>query len=206
MLVPPNVNSFYSSKLDKTTLYQGDILRADGVGLKTSDEFSPDYWMIITKSCDLVIMDGLPRKQNVSIFALFSFPMLHKLFKSSLIDAIPKKKIVVMAISQISKVFCANQVENLIKNRITKFMFLPPDGKVFNEPMIIDFDLVTQLDGSAYEEVQNVLGSKVLELASPFRERIAQRFAEHYCTIGIDDVFIRQKEYVKSLKGIISTS
>ena len=61
MFVPDNVDDFYT-KLEKDKLYQGDILNAKIIGLKKENsEYSPDYWMIITKSCDLVIEEDFKR-------------------------------------------------------------------------------------------------------------------------------------------------
>ncbi len=110
-----------------------------------------------------------------------------------------------MAVWRISKVFNLGKlketnVDKIIQNKISKFMFLPPDGKVFSVPMIVDFDIVNQLDGSNQKEVKSVLNSKVLQLASPFREKIAQRFADHYSNIGIDDEEIKDRNYLKAIK------
>ena len=74
MLIPSNISSFYSNAIDKAVLFQGDIIRADGVGLKELNrDCDPDYWMIITKNCDLAFIESkLPRKQNISIVPLFT--------------------------------------------------------------------------------------------------------------------------------------
>jgi hypothetical protein len=210
MLIPSNISSFYSNAIDKTALFQGDIIRADGVGLKESNrDCNPDYWMIITKNCDLVFIEAnLPRRQNISIIPLFTINILQKLLNKDLLIALSRvrRKMVFMAIYKISRAFGnlkKSLIENLVQNKVSKFMFLPPDGKEFDEPMIIDFDIVIQLDGSDPQEVERVLKSKIIQLVSPFRERVAQRFAEHYFSIGIDDEEIRDREYVKKLKELL---
>ena len=79
-------------------------------------------------------------------------------------------------------------------------MFFPPDGNIFKEPMILDFDFPQALDGGNEEEVKNALHSKVLQLNSPFREKVSQRFALHYSSIGVEDDEIRDKNYIKSIQ------
>lgn len=109
MLIPSNISSFYSNAIDKDALFQGDIIRADGVGLKGPNEgCKPDYWMIITKNCDLVFMEPkLPRKQNISIIPLFTIKILQKLFDRDILVALSRvrKKMAFTAIYKISKAF-----------------------------------------------------------------------------------------------------
>ncbi|MEW6381717.1 MAG: hypothetical protein AB1611_19235 [bacterium] len=174
MLIPSNISSFYSNAIDKNALFQGDIIRAVGVGLKEPNrDGDPDYWMIITKNCDLVFVEPkLPRKQNISIIPLFTINILRKLFDKDILTALSRarKKMVFMAIYKISRAFGnlkKSHIDSLVQNKISKFMFLPPDGKEFDEPMIIDFDIVVQLDGSNPQEVERVLKSKAIQLVSP---------------------------------------
>jgi len=211
-IIPSNISAFYSDFTDKSKLFQGDIIRSDGIGLKQDgDSYSPDYWMIITKDCDLVLSEtGLPRKQNISLLPLFAIKILESLYYRDLRNSLSRlrNRIVIMAIWNFSKAFgkiSRSHIDNLVRDKISKFMFLPPEGKIFNEPMIIDFDLVMQLDGSSKDEVEKVIASKVLQLVSPYRERISQRFAEHYSSIGIDDEEIRNKAYVKAIKQYVPT-
>lgn len=147
MLIPSNTEVFYT-KVDLYTLSQGDLIRADGIGLKEpGDECSPDYWMIITKNCDLVFTSNfVTRKQNISIIPLFALRIIHRLYERDFLQFLShlRKKIVLMAIWKISKIFGelnSRQIESLVQNKISKFMFLPPDGKVFTEPMIIDLSV-----------------------------------------------------------------
>ncbi len=208
MLIPLNITPFYSP-IKKNTLYQGDIIKADGIGLgDLKDETYPDYWMIITKSCDLTLSETLKtRKENISIIPLFALKILQKIYEKDLLNNISRlrMKLVFMAVWKISKVFnlgklTESNIDKLIQNKITKYMYLPPDGEVFSAPMIIDFDHVNQLDGSNRKEVESVLNSKILQLASPFREKVAQRFADHYSSIGIDDEEIMDRNYLKAVK------
>lgn len=210
-MILSNITPFYSPT-KKDTLYQGDIIKANGIGLEDlCDETYPDYWMIITKNCDLTFTEPLKtRKGNISIVPIFALKILQKIYGKDLLNIISRlrMKLVFMAIWRLSKAFKLeklkeSQIDNLIKNKITKYMFLPPDGRIFNEPLIVDFDFVNQLNGSNSEEVKNVLNSKVLQLASPFREMVAQRFASHYSNIGIDDEEIMSRNYLKSIKDYL---
>lgn len=205
LLVPSNIASYYNRTMNGAKLYQGDVLDSKGIGFSSLGMSSPEYWMIITKSCDLeIINSSLPRKRNISILPLIALRNLYKIYIQNGFSALISSRVVIMAINRISKFkFKSEQIDSLLKDSISKFMFLPPDGLVFTEPMIIDFDAVCQINGSDPTEVQNAISSKLLELASPFRERVAQRFAEHYASIGIDDRTIRNTDYVKAIKRVL---
>jgi len=82
-------------------------------------------------------------------------------------------------------------------------MFLPPDGNVLKEPMIVDFDLIFPVLG---ENIERVLDAKKLQLSSPFRERLSQRFALHYSSIGIDDNEVKNSNYRKGLTEYFNSS
>ena len=82
-------------------------------------------------------------------------------------------------------------------------MYLPPDGEVIVEPSVIDFELLTTIEGDNAEEVGKLLNAKKLQLNSPFREHIAQRFALHYSGIGIKDKHIKDKEYINKIKKLL---
>ena len=71
--------------------------------------------------------------------------------------------------------------------------------------MLIDFDITHQLDGGVEDIVNNVLNSKLLQLKAPFKHRIAQRFALHYSSIGLDDKCIRDKSYIKNIKELFKS-
>ena len=208
MFIPNNTEPFYYPTANKNILYQGDIIEGRRTGLEDlTDETYPDYWMIITKSCDLILSETLTTsKENISIVPLFTLKYLKEICKEKLSYTMStlRRKIVLMAVWRISEKFGFgklkdSEIGNIIKDRVSKFMYLPPDGNVFSEPMIIDFDLINPLDGSNQEGVRGVLNAKVLQLATPFREKVAQRFAYHYSNIGIDDKEIRDKPYVKAL-------
>ena len=212
MFVPSNIKSFYES-LDKNRLWQGDIVRAEKIGIKeASNIYSPDFWMIITKTCDLTLeADFTTRRQIVSCMPLIGLNILKLLYQKDTFQFLQRmrKKIVFLPVFSFLEKFAkmkVDNVESLLKNQISKFMYLPPDGVVLTEPMVIDFDITTQLDGGDPGEVKNIIDAKVLQLTSPFRERIAQRFAEHYATIGIDDDSIKSKEYCKQLKTYLNSS
>ena len=174
---------------------------------------SPDYWMIITKDCDLSFDDPSIKKtrnENISIFPIFDFILFKKLLIRKNINFFEKinSKIIINAIFIISKVLpliSANKIDNLIKNNISRFMYLPPDGEILKEPMLIDFDITHQLDGGIEEEVNKVLISKLLQLKAPFKHIIAQRFALHYSSIGLEDKFIRDKSYIKNIKELFKS-
>lgn len=209
-LTPSNITSFYLPTINNSILYQGDIIVGKKTGLEEfEDESYPDYWMIITKNCDLTLSYTLTtRKEDISIIPLFTLKYLLRICENELLYTISRsrKKVVLMAVWKLSKIFglgklSESNIKNLIENKITKFMYLPPDGDIFNEPMIVDFDLLSHLDGSSQKEVKSVLNAKVLQLASPFRERVAQRFANHYSNIGVDDEEIRDKPYIATLRN-----
>lgn len=209
MNVPSDITPFYS-EIKKDTLHQGDIIKASGIGLEElDDETYPDYWMIITKNCDLVFDNSLTtRKGNISIIPLFVLKILQKIIERDLLDKISRSRmrLVFMAVWKLSSAFKlgklnSRQLDSLISNKVSKYLFLPPDGEIFSDPMIIDFDIVNQLNGSDSNEVKNVLNSKVLQLASPFREMVAQRFANHYSSIGVDDEEIKKQPYITELKN-----
>lgn len=210
MFVPEDKNVFYS-KIIKTnnSLFQGDILDAKIIGLKNeSDLYSPDYWMVITKSCDLVLDSNslTIRKKNLSIIPLIALKLIYKMFRRDFIKDISKvnNRILLIAVHKLFSIFLTHnkkdEIEYLIKDRISKFMFLPPDGTILKEPMLIDFDLVIQINGNEQAEVQKVIQAKILQLNLPFREKVAQRFAMHYSSIGVMDDEIRDKKYVSNLK------
>lgn len=212
MFVPDNIKSFYDS-LDKNRLLQGDIVRAEKIGIKEETNIcSPDFWMIITKTCDLTLeADFTTRRKIVSCMPLIGLNILKLLYQKDILHILQRmrKKIVLLPVFSFVEKFAKIKVESvdsLLKNQISKFMYLPPDGTVLTEPTVIDFDITTQLDGSDPREVNNIISSKVLQLTSPFRERMAQRFAEHYATIGIDDDSIKSKEYCKQLKTYLNSS
>ncbi len=213
MFVPDNIKSFYDS-LDKNRLLQGDIVRAEKIGIKEEANIcSPDFWMIITKTCDLTLeADSTTRRKIVACMPLIGLNILKLLYQKDILHILQRmrRKIVLLPVFSIIEKFAKikniESVDSLLKNQISKFMYLPPDGTVLTEPMVIDFDITTQLDGSDPKEVKNIISSKVLQLTSPFRERMAQRFAEHYSTIGIDDDSIKSKEYCNQLKTYLKSS
>jgi len=96
-----------------------------------------------------------------------------------------------------------NKISDLLNDKITKLMFLPPDGNVLKEPMIVDFDLIFPVLG---ENIERVLDAKKLQLSSPFRERLSQRFALHYSSIGIDDNEVKNSNYRKGLTEYFNSS
>ena len=214
MFVPTDKNVFYSEIIkSKNSLSQGDILDAKTLGLKIeNDSYSPDYWMIITKSCDLVLNcdSFIVRKKNISIVPLIAIKIIYKILKRDFTKDISKvsSKIVLIAVHNLFSIFLNHnkkgEIDNLIKDRISKFMFLPPDGVILKEPMLIDFDIVSQINGNEQSEVKKVLQAKVLQVNSPFREKVAQRFAMHYSSIGVLDDEIREEKYVNNLKKSFS--
>ncbi len=204
-LIPKDISVYYS-KPETNILYQGDILSATDIGMK-DDVNSPDFWLIITKSCDLVYRNGEKKLKNdgVSILGMFSFKKYFELIRKKYIIK-PKTdylgKIVIAGVLKFSEstksITKKEQIDALIEDKITKLMFLPPDGNVFTEPMILDFDLVFPLSG---EDVEKITKAKKIQLSSPFRERVSQRFALHYSSIGIDDQNVKDKTYRANLKG-----
>lgn len=215
MLVPKNLHTFYD-ELEKDQLYQGDILDASKIGLKqTGVDTSPDHWLIITKSCDLVIdpqkQPSTTRRGIIKVLPLLSVPVLNKIYgrDSLLLLERVQRKIVLVAVLPFLKGFKgmkAESVDTLVKNEMSRYLYLPPDGAIFKEPMIIDFDISESLDGADPEELRATLAAKVMQLATPFRERVAQRFAAHYATIGIDDDEIKAKTYVSAVKKFLADS
>lgn len=214
MFVPTDKNVFYSEIVKSNiSLSQGDILDAKTLGLKIeNDSYSPDYWMIITKSCDLVLnCDSLiVRKKNISIVPLIAIKIIYKILKRDFTKDISNvsSKIVLIAVHNLFSIFLNHnkkgEIDNLIKDRVSKFMFLPPDGVILKEPMLIDFDIVSQINGNEQSEVKKVLQAKVLQVNSPFREKVARRFAMHYSSIGVLDDEIREEKYVNNLKKSFS--
>ena len=214
MFVPTHKNVFYSEIVKSNiSLSQGDILDAKTLGLKIeNDSYSPDYWMIITKSCDLVLNcdSFIVRKKNISIVPLIAIKIIYKILKRDFTKEISKvsSKIVLIAVHKLFSIFLNHnkkgEIDNLIKDRVSKFMFLPPDGVILKEPMLIDFDIVSQINGNEQSEVKKVLQAKVLQVNSPFREKVAQRFAMHYSSIGVLDDEIREEKYVNNLKKSFS--
>jgi hypothetical protein len=206
-MIPADITSFYS-KTNKAILLQGDIISAEKVGIKEDNPLSPDYWIIISKSCDLSFRKGqnIISRGGANLLPLLSFKLLKQLFKRDLekITKGIKGKVVLLPLVDFSKatnsIVNVEQIDALIKDDLSKFMFIPPDGEILKEPVIVDFDLVERLDGSNEEETQLILDSKVLQLATPFKEKLAQRFALHYMSIGIDDDEIRDKGYKTKLK------
>lgn len=153
-LTPSNITSFYLPTINNGILYQGDIIVGKKTGLEEfEDESYPDYWMIITKNCDLTLSYTLTtRKEDISIIPLFTLKYLLRICEKELLYTISRsrKKVVLMAVWKLSKIFglgklSESNIKNLIENKITKFMYLPPDGDIFNEPMIVDFDLLSHL-------------------------------------------------------------
>lgn len=205
--IPANTYDFFMTPNYKM-LYQGDILDSTTLGLKDPENtMSPDFWLIISKSCDLVIDDSLmkTRKGNVSIIPIYKFAIL-TLFKhrytKKLLESI-NRKIVILPLISIYNNSAINKknINNIISDKVTRFQFLPPDGHVLKEPYIVDFDLVSQLDGFDSDTLKSILDSKKLQLMSPFREKIAQRFAFHYSSIGINDSTIKSDDYLDNLKA-----
>jgi len=207
-MIPEDIACFYS-KTNKEILLQGDIISADKVGIKADNPLSPDYWIIISKSCDLAFRgeQKIISKRGITILPLLTFKLLKLLFKKDL-EKITKGiagKIVILPLIDFSRatnsITKAEQIDPLIKDELSKFMFIPPDGEVLKEPVLVDFDLVQRLDGTNEEETKIILESKVLQLATPFKEKLAQRFALHYMSIGVDDDEIRDKAYKTKLKN-----
>lgn len=202
-LIPPDT-SIYFGTADSGQLFQGDIVSGREIGMDW--ENAPEYWLIITKSCDLVFR-GDQKKVKNDVCALLGVYTLQKqlnLIKRKYFVK-PKNgflgRVVLAGILRFSESTSAitntNHIDNLVEDKITKFMLLPPDGTVFTEPMIVDFDLIHPLSG---EEIEAVLMAKKLQLSSPFRERLSQRFAAHFFSIGIDDNEVKSPSYREKLK------
>ncbi len=209
MLVPPNLKSFFEPT-EKDKLFQGDVLCAREIGLKDETVFSPDFWMIISKSCDVQIEEsGRTRRQIISVIPTISLNLVEKIYGRDTLNTLNRlgKKIVMIPLVAFTQAFLklkSDDVSDLLKNRLSKFMYLPPDGAVLNDPMVVDFDITQQLPATSSDQVRKVLMGKKLQLVSPFRERVAQRFAEHYSSIGLNDEFIRSDGYKKELKTYLS--
>lgn len=211
MLVPSDIAPFFS-QLSNEELLQGDILLANDIGLKAESEFSPDFWLIITKSCDMAFRgeEMVLKNRSLSLLPLLSFKLLNKIFKRDTSHILNfRKKIILLGLcgfKQVAELIKPNQVEDLIKDNLSKFMFLPPDGNVLQEPMVIDFEMIQRIDVPDEESVKTVLKSKKLQLSSPFREKVAQRYALHFMSIGLNDDDIRTKDYRKKLKEYFTNS
>lgn len=78
-LIPENISDFYLPS-EGRYLAQGDIIDSSEIGLKKAPPaISPDFWMIITKTCDLVIEStGVVRKKHISLIPIFSLRTLFK--------------------------------------------------------------------------------------------------------------------------------
>lgn len=209
---PPNISDFFSS-LSANELFQGDIVSARDIGLKdeNDDETFPDFYMIITKTCDLSFDDNHIQKTRsgiISLIPLFNIkllnPILLRFLKKNILA--PTRKVNLIPVVKLINAFSGQKIEkidSIVKNQISKFMFLPPDGNILTEPMVIDFESFSQIDGESSIEVGRLLLAKKIQLTSPFRELIAQRFASHYSNIGINDQHIKQKEYVIKIKELL---
>lgn len=206
--VPNNINDFYDKNISEDTLFQGDILASEQLGLKEEGtDFSPNFWMIITKNCDLVISPehNSTRKGNISIIPVIKLAilsMLHERYLKKYVIA-PFKKIVIIPLIDIFSNPSINKrrIDDILSDKISKFSYLPPDGNILTNPHVLDFDIVKQLDGSDSEILNLIFKSKKLQLASPFREKIAQKFAYHYSSIGINDDEIRSNQYRDLIKS-----
>ncbi len=173
MYVPSNVEDFFSKETNRTSLFQGDIMNSEILNLhEEGNEYSPNYWMVITKNCDLVINEdkNSTRKRSLTLIPLISFKLLNLILKRNFYSDCEgvNSRIVLVAVHNLFKVFRDHykktDLDNLIKNRISKFMFLPPDGEVLKEPMLIDFDIIHPLESNSSESVSNLLKAKILEL------------------------------------------
>lgn len=203
-LIPQDISKYYS-KLNNEVLLQGDIVAANEIGMKNKED-SPDFWLIITKSCDLAFRENEKKVKNdvCSLLGIYSLKQHVELIKKKYFSK-PKNgflsRVVVAGVLRFSEatksITKSEHLENLINDKISKLMFLPPDGEILKEPMIIDFDLVFPLSG---EDIEKILNAKKIQLSSPFRERLAQRFALHYSSIGIDDNDVKNSEYKSKLK------
>lgn len=211
-LVPTNIRDFYSS-CDATTLYQGDVLDAKTLGWwKPDAEYSPHHWMIITKNCDLVIDPETRqmRRQTLSLLPLVATRLLPRLFSrdAAKILAAANGKLALLPVFRLLLIpdIKKDAIDNIISGKVSRFFFLPPDGAVLVEPSIIDFDIVRQLGSLETGVIDRTLNSKRLQLSSPLREAIAQRFGLHYSSIGLQDDEIRSKDYRKLVKTLMDGS
>lgn len=205
-MIPSNTSDFYSAPAH-ADLFQGDIFPATAAGLKKEGApRSPDYWIIITKTCDLQSeTDGTLRKQNMAVLPMLNLKSMSNRNGSWFMAVRNLPKFVVLGILNLvaSRNLKVNQLDMLLENKMTRYQFLPPDGTVLQEPMIIDFNIIHVLDGSDAELIQNIRTGKILQLSSPFRERVAQRFAAHYADIGVNDDELKTKEYKKTIKDFL---
>ena len=198
--IPPNINDFFDKNIDRLHLYQGDILNSCDIGLKSEDDDStvPDFYMIITKTCDLSFDNPQESITRGGIINLVPFRSLSSLTTPN--NSIIKKVINFIPLISVFKTSTSSKVGNIVKDKISRFMFVPPDGIILIEPMVVDFGLTTQIDGHDTTETSRLLKTKKLQLRSPFREKVAQRFAWHYMSIGINDSEIRNNNYINNLK------
>lgn len=202
-LVPPNLIDFYDDRLEYKSLYQGDIIDSTGIGLKDNkNPKSPDHWIIISKNCDIVLDEqGVIRKSVVGLLPLIKFSIFKDVAIGRIKSSLHHSSIVLLPLITVSAISKWKTVINeLVRDRLSKFMFLPPDGKVLKEPVVADFDILRSFDGQTQNNISKLLKSKRLQLRSPFREKLGQRFAQHFSSIGVNDDHIRSKEYQKLLK------
>ena len=197
--IPSHPGRFFDLNLDSSRLYQGDVLSSKEIGLKddNDDSSTPDFFMIITKTCDLSFDNQEINKTRSGSIVITPFRSLR-----SLVNRRMKIKKFINLIPLFSIFFKSSRknIENIIKDKVSRFMFIPPDGKILTEPMVVDFGVSNYIDGHDPNEVSSVLGAKKIQLQSPFREKVAQRFALHYMSIGVDDLEIRKSEYVDNIK------
>ena len=203
---PANTNDFFSPP-DKEVLFQGDIVYSRECGLKdTDDDHYPDYYMIITKTCDLSFdkqLSKITRAEVINLLPCQALEIWNKIFKthSNASLAFPKIINLLSLTSVFRELSNKNIIDNMIKDKISKFMFIPPDGRILKEPMILDFDLLNTIDGDDEKRVRELLNSKKLQLCSPFREKVAQRFGLHYMSIGMNDYSIRDEFYRRNIRN-----
>ena len=199
--------AFYAEQPDQAALFQGDILSAEKLNIKEQGvSGSPDYWLIISKSCDLQFRIGAQLKVKNALISMLPLVPLTTHFQLRTRDfrrlvERARAKVILIAIWNIfEKLNVPKQIEALVKDQISRFMFLPADGVILKEPAVIDFEWVVQENAVTEEQVKGILAAKVLELKSPVREKIAQRFGLHYSQIGVDDDEFRAKPYTDLLK------
>lgn len=211
MYAPSNICVFYKGASNKEALFQGDIIKAETIGFKLLGELrSPDFWLIITKSCDLQFINNERKTKSrvISLVPLFILRCLNVFYLKDFLDRFRGKcPVVLIALMRLTLLeLKAEDIEAIIRDRMSKFMYLPPDGAILTEPMIIDFECIKQINSHDLKDVENLLRGKVLELASPFREKVAQNFARHYSQIGVEDDEIREKSYKDELKKHLKSS
>lgn len=218
MFVPTNKEDFYEP-LSRNALQQCDIITAQGIGLKEEGNiYSPDFWMIVSKDCDLVFdatTFSIRRSSSIfSLIPLLSFSLVKNIIikrKKPFIELLGlnniNNRIVLIAAHKLFDIFLKHQkkndIDNLIRDRLSKFMLIPPDGTVFTQPMLLDFELIQNLDATDPEVVKSVVAAKSLQLKSPYRQKIIQRFGQHFTSIGVNDDFIRTSEYIRNIKDNI---